>query len=159
MANSNKVCIAVSDGYDDSMGAYLVNYFFDTESKEVSTTGGIYSDEPRARIDATKEQIIEAEKHYMEALGESHNYNKYAGCNTYVGCIVKLKRSRKAPNKTALKVVGFHDAYYDSRFNNRVSPKVDVLLDDETTVTVNINCIDEVVKGIKEKPFWAISES
>ena len=156
MTTSNKVCIAVSDEYDNSMGAYLINYFFDIDTKEITTTGGIYSDAPRAKIDASRDQIIEAGKHYMESLEESHNYNKYAGCYTYVGCVVTLKRARKAPNKTPLKVTAFHDGYYDSYYNNRVQPRVDVLLDDGTTATVSINCVNDVVKGIKETPFWYI---
>lgn len=152
-----KVCIAIDHKYDDSMGAYSVFYFWDGQN--VSTKGGMYSGLAfnAFEVNATHEQVIEASAAYMETVPETYNYNKYCygrrGCNTFIGCIVKLHRSRKAPNSTELKVTEFHEAYYCKRYNQHVPEKITVT-DSVNSWTVSSNCIKEVVKGIKEKPFW-----
>ncbi len=155
------VCLAVDHKYDDSMGAYSIFWLFDGE--DVFTEGGMYSGLPYNHyvVNATQDQKDKALAIYTESQIETHNYNKYAnngrGAYTFVGCIVKLARSRKAPNKKDLKVINFNDRYYNSFYGNWVDETVD-LIDESTGETyqnISINCIKDVVKGIKELPFWA----
>lgn len=157
---TNSVCVAVDHKYDDSMGSYSIFYMFDGE--KVSIEGGMYSNMSfdHYTVNATDEQICEAAKVYNDSVEESNNYNKYAnggtGAYTYVGCIVKLSRSRKAPNKKELKVVAFNDRYYNDYYGNWVSETID-LLDEETGTVyqnISIGCIKEVVQGVKEEIWW-----
>lgn len=154
------VCIATEDCYNSNNGAYTIFWFFDGE--KVFTKGGMYSDLSfnTYSVDATEEQIIAASTVYMEKVEETYNYNKYAnngsGTNTYIGCIVSLSRSRKAPNNIPLKVIDFSDRYYNPTFRNWVGEKVDLVNEEtgEKFTDISIGCIKEVIKGIKEKPFW-----
>jgi hypothetical protein len=132
------------------------------DGEHVYTEGGIYSDLAynHYTIDATTDQIIEASLIHLQQIPETRAYNKYAnGCKgayTYVGCIVKLARSRKAPNKKPLLVINFKDRYFNNSYNVWVDEKID-LLDTETGTRFNdvsINCIKETVKGVKNAPFW-----
>lgn len=156
------VCVAKNDLYDESMGAYSMFYLWDGE--KVITRGGMYSglSFDAYSISATLEQKIEASAAYMAAQEEGLNFNKYAyngrGTNTYVGCEVILKRSRKAPNGVVLGVVSFSESYYCSYYNNEVGEKV-VVTDGFSEWEVSVNCIDTVVKGVKEKPFWFVDKS
>lgn len=155
------VCLAADHKYDDSMGAYTVFWLFDGES--VYTEGGMYSNLGfnHYTVNATVEQKKQALAIHMATVPETHNYNKYAnsgrGAYTFVGCTVKLARSRKAPNKKDLKVVGFNDRYYNDFFGNWVDETVDLIdtVTGDTYNNISINCIKEVVKGVKEEPFWA----
>lgn len=150
-------CVAIDHKYDESMGAYIVAYLWDGE--RVFKEGGIYQDTDYATVTATQEEKLAASKWVEQNTEEGANYNKYARCNTFVGCIVTLKRSRKAPNKKPLKVTGFHDRYYSDHFMTWVDEKVDCL-DEETGIsyTVSIGCVNELVKGVKSLPFWCITE-
>ena len=155
------VCIAIDHLYDDSMGDYAVFYLWDGE--KVYTEGGMYSGvrSDAYEVNATREQIAAASAAYIESAPETYNYNKYCygrrGCNTFIGCIVKLHRSRKAPNNTDLTVVDFHEAYYCNRYNQHVPEKLTVT-DGVSTWAVSSNCIKTVVKGVKEKPFWYLDK-
>lgn len=154
---SNLVCVAVDRKYDDLMGVYNVAYLWDGE--KVSMEGGIYQDTDYNSVTASLEERRAASVWVEANTEESGNYNKYARCNTYVGCVVTLKRSRKAPNKKPLLVVDFQDRYYSNAFRTWVDEKV-IVLDQETDTeyTVSYGCINELVKGIKNLPFWYIGE-
>lgn len=153
-----KVCVAIDHKHDDSMGAYSLFYMWD--GKQVSTEGGMYSNMAynHYAIDATDEQIKAASDYMRETTLESHAYNKYAnggrGAYTYVGCVVKLSRSRKAPNNVELKVVDYDDRYFNERFGTWVEAKITVKDADGVEYGVSVGCIKEVVKGVKELPFW-----
>lgn len=161
MLLSTPVCIATDDRYDDSMGSYTVFYFWDGE--KVTIEGGMYSDLAfnAYEVNATLEQKVQASEWYVKNTEKGVNYNKYCyngrGANTYIGCIVKLKRSRKAPNNVNLKVTDFFEGGYCSRYNQEVTEKVEVT-DGENTWVVSSNCINEVVEGVIELPFWYVSQ-
>lgn len=70
----------------------------------------------------------------------------------HIGCTVVLSRSRKAPNKTPLKVVDFIDAHYDSRWNQHVDAKIAVDVEG-VKVWVNKSCINAIIRG--KAPYWA----
>lgn len=159
MTNNKIVCVAVDHKYSDNNGAWSEFYLFD--GVNVWTEGGMYSDLAynTYEVDASHEQIVEAAKIANAKKSPTNNYNKYAnnrsGAYTYVGCIVKLSRSRKAPNKRDLKVVAFHDRFFNSHFNSWVNESID-LIDEEGNRydSVSTNCISEVVQGVIENEWW-----
>lgn len=154
------VCIAVDHKYSDNDGAWSVFYMWDGE--KVFTEGGMYSvlAYDAYEVDATREQLEAASDWARANTPYGNNWNKYAnnrlGAYTFVGCIVTLARSRKAPNKTPLKVVAHHDRYFDQRFGNWVDEKVTVKDESGETYTVSIGCIKEVIQGVQNLPFWVI---
>ncbi len=160
METLNKVCIAKEEKYSENNGAWTIFWLFD--GVDITVEGGMYAGLPYDyyRVDATREQKKAASVIYMDNQKEGNNYNKYAnggnGADTFVGCIVSLARSRKAPNKTALKVLEFNDRYYSAHFNNWVSATID--LENEATGeifnNVSLGCIKEIIKGVKQRPFW-----
>lgn len=68
------------------------------------------------------------------------------------GCVVKLKRSRKAPNGVELRVLRHYKAHFDNINYREVPEQITVDVDGEA-VTVSASCINEIVKG--NKPWWA----
>ncbi len=154
------VCVAVEDKYSDNNGAWTVFTFFD--GQEFTTKGGMYQDlrHNAYQVNATIKQLRKASIIALEQAPEGHNYNRYAGnggTDTYVGCLVKLKRSRKAPNNTELKVLEWFDGGYSGRYNNYIPDQIRVT-DGSQRWIVSASCISEVVKGVKESPFWYISQ-
>lgn len=153
----NIVCVAADHCYDDSMGAYVVAYLWDGE--KVTREGGIYQNTDYTSANATIEEKRAASVWLESNIDYSANYNKYAKCDTYVGCIVTLKRSRKAPNNVPVKVIDFIDGGYNSRFNSYESEKVVVETEQGERFTVSYGCIDTLVKGIQKFPYWYVSEN
>tara|TARA_R110000850_G_scaffold17233_2_gene53196 strand:+ start:799 stop:1506 length:708 start_codon:yes stop_codon:yes gene_type:complete len=153
------VCVAVDHKYSDNNGAWTEFTFFDGVS--FTSKGGMYSNigYDSFKVNATPKQLRKASLIALERAPEGYCYNKYAGnggANTYVGCLVKLSRSRKAPNKTELTVLEWFDGGYNSQLNNYTPDQISVT-DGVNTWVVSASCIKEVIKGVKEKPFWYIS--
>jgi len=145
------------------MGAYTVFYFFDGET--VTTKGSIYN--PLSfneyEVNATPEEIYSDSLKVLNQLEDGYCYNKYAdnrnGANTFIGCVVSLKRSRKAPNGKPLKVLEYNDRFYNGSY--WIDSSID-LIDSETGLTytnISVNCITEVITGVKEIPFWFLSKN
>ena len=151
-----QVIVAVEDMYNDNNGAYQIAYLWDGE--RVEQVGGVY-DQVMYCVNATPEQI-KAASEWAKANAEANptnNWNKYCyggrGADTFIDCIVTLKRSRKAPNIVPLKVVNFLEDVYDERFNNYTGERVEVT-DGENNWVVSSGCINEVIKGFVKYPFW-----
>ena len=149
------VVVAVDERYNDNNGAYQDVYVWDGET--VSMIGGMYCNKTYS-VNCTADQFEAAKQWQRDNTPETIPYNKYCynrrGAQTWIGCVVKLARSRKAPNKVELRVTDFHEAYYDTRFNNHVAEQVTVT-DGQQSWTVSSNCINELVKGVKEYVYWA----
>ena len=149
------VVVAVDERYNDNNGAYQDVYLWDGES--VTMAGGMYCSKVYS-VNCTPEQFEAAKQWQRDNTPETIPYNKYCynrlGAQTWIGCIVKLARSRKAPNKTPLRVTAFHEAYYDTRYNNQVVEQVTVT-DGQQSWTVSSNCINELVQGVKDYVYWA----
>lgn len=150
------VIVAVEEKYNENNGAYQIAHAWDGE--RVERVGGMY-EQVMYCVNATPDQF-KAASEWAKANAEANptnNWNKYCyngrGAFTFIDCIVTLKRSRKAPNGTPLKVVNFLEAGYNARFNNHVAERVEVT-DGESTWIVSSGCIDEVVKGVVEYPLW-----
>lgn len=148
------VVVAVDDKWNENNGAYQVAYLWDGES--VTTAGGMYCNEVY-HVNCTDEQFEAAKAWQIENTERSIPRNKYCynmlGANTYIGCKVKLARSRKAPNKTVLTVTDFHESYFSEKFNNRV-PEQFTVTDGVDSWTVSTGCLAEVVEGVKQYPSW-----
>lgn len=155
MKNEKKVIVAVDECYNDNNGAYQVAYVWDGES--VSTLGGMY-DNTHYSVNCTDAEFAAAKAWQRANTPETIPFNKYCynrlGANTFIGCIVKLARSRKAPNSVELKVTEFHESFYDSRYNQYVPERITVT-DGTSSWIVSSGCINELVKGVKEYVFWA----
>lgn len=149
------VVVAVDDRYNDNNGAYQIAYLWDGET--VYTEGGIYCDKVYT-VNCSVEQKEAAINWKIENTELSIPYNKYCyggrGARTYIGCTIKLAKSRKAPNKVELKVTAFHESYYDGYYNQHVGEKITVT-DGNNSWVVSSNCIAEVVKGVKDIVYWA----
>jgi len=149
--------ISVEGKYDQSMGAYDLFHVWDGE--RVNVIGSMYDQQAReSDFDQITDENLKLAKDWIFAnTEEGFAYNKYCynrlGANTFIGCIVKLKRSRKAPNGVELRVTDFHESHYSSKFNNHVTEQVTVT-DGTSSWTVSSGCIDSVVKGVKELPYW-----
>ena len=151
---SDLIVVAVDECYNDNNGAYQIVYVWDGE--KVSTTGGMYCSDNYS-VNCTSEQFEAARAWQIENTPETVPFNKYCyggrGADTYIGCKIKLARSRKAPNKTVLTVTGFHESYYSERFNSLV-PEQFTVTDGEEKWTVSTGCFAELVEGVKEYPRW-----
>jgi hypothetical protein len=155
-----KVCLFADHKYNDNNGAFTVFTLFDTKTKQFSTEGGIYSDlafdhyEPTSDLD-----VIFDASNRCNPTPQNGVYNKYASRYHYTGCIVSLKRSRKAPNNTPLEVIGDRDGGYNSFYNNYQPDEILVKLDNGDQVWVSAGCINEILKGVLVFPLWHITEN
>lgn len=151
---SDLIVVAVDDKWSENNGAYQTAYIWD--GKSVSTAGGMYCEEVY-KVNCTDEQFKAAKDWQIKNTERTIPRNKYcynmAGAYTYIGCKVKLSRSRKAPNKTVLTVTDFHESYFSEKFNNRV-PERFTVTDGVDSWTVSTGCLAEVVEGVKEYPLW-----
>lgn len=151
--NTATVCVAVDDKYSDNNGPYQVAYFWDGE--KVEQRGGMY-DHAVYSADCTDAQLKAAAEWMIANTSESANWNKYCyggrGANTYIGCTVKLTRSRIAPNNTPLKVIAFYESEYNGSYK---TPERVVVTDGHERWAVSSGCIKELVKGIKDVVYWA----
>lgn len=147
------VVVAIDHKYNENDGAYSVAWVWDGETLSHESYANGYNNRSfeDAEVDATFLQISQAAEAYAVGkfdLGRSH-FNQY---NTFIGCTVKLARSRKAPNKVELLVVDHADAYYDDNYNRRIDAQSAVMVEG-VKVWVSQSCINEVVKG--DYPWWA----
>lgn len=145
------VVVAIDHKYNDNDGAYSVAWVWDGVELVCEAYANGYNQRSfeDASVDASQEQIVGAAEAFAVGkldLGKSA-LSQY---NTYIGCTVKLKRSRKAPNKVELLVVDHKDSYWDY-LGRRVDAQVCVCVEGQNTWT-STGCIDEVVKG--SYPFW-----
>lgn len=94
------VVVAVEELYDHSNGNYEIAYLWN--GVQVTTAGGMYSRETFT-VNATADQIAAAAQWTKVNTEYKPTYSKHInggrGGFTYVGCVVTLARSRKAPNK------------------------------------------------------------
>ncbi len=70
---------------------------------------------------------------------------------TFLGCTVTLKGAKKAPNGKALLVTNFHSILYRASANT-----VDLIdtVTGKNYYNVSLNCIDDVLKKVKDYPSW-----
>lgn len=137
------VVLAIDSRYNDNDGA--------TDWAIVWGGGEVYSvciasgyvNLGKATADATKDQRADAVEWYV------CNHKDY---KTLVGCTVKLKGSRKAPNREPLLVLDFMDSFFDSRYYRRSPEMVKVEVSGKG-VWVASSCVNEVVRV--RPPYWA----
>lgn len=147
LANGS-VVVAINHCYDDNNGSWDEAVVWNGESTETVVYNGPYnSTTGDAEIDASRGQIDEA-INYHRKQGDLGLRSRLP----YVGCIVTLKRARKAPNRTPLKIVGYDEGGYNSRYNQKDPERIQVETEGGE-VWVSVNCIDKVLLG--KKPRWA----
>lgn len=140
----NNVVVAIDECYSDNNGAWIDVISFDTVKKTLGNLGGIYSScwVGRYTVNASKEEIAEAAEVYAASglIGSK-----------YVGCIVELKRSKKAPNGVPLKIMDYDKGGYDGRYGCKNPERIAVDVDG-IRVWVGKSCIEKVIKG--SYPWW-----
>lgn len=149
---SGSVVVAIDSKYNDNDGAYHLAYVWNGETLEVvNYSNGRNLAFDAAVKDATPEQVAEAAGYFA---ANKMDLSKLGFDTTYIGCTVILARSRKAPNKTPLRVVNWRKGGYNS-YNNQHDPeRVCVALPDSDDVAwVNVGCIKEITRGCP--PWWA----
>jgi hypothetical protein len=103
-----KTIVHVTECFNEDCGAYDKVYYLigNTLSCEVFTAR---DPRPTPSVNATGEEIKLAECLYMaQGLRREGRY--------LIGSVVTLQRSRKAPNKTPVKIVDFSDRYFDGSY-------------------------------------------
>lgn len=156
LISSNACIVAVDSAYTNNNGPSDTAIIWDGEQLFYFTNNGYqtswYSGVMRS---ATKEELVEASKFIEAATEPTIPYNKCAyngyGAHTYIGCVVTLSRSRKAPNNTPLKVTKFKERLYNGQYYE--NEQVAVLVEGQE-VWVSSSCIKDVVEGVKQLPFW-----
>lgn len=146
------VVVAIDHKYNDNDGAYSVAWVWDGETLTSESYANGYNNRSfeDAEVDASFLQIQEAAEAFAIGkfdLSKSH-FTQYS---TFIGCTVKLKRSRKAPNNVELLVMGHADSYYDHANNRRVDAQTAVNVEG-VKVWVSQGCVNEIVKGAY--PWW-----
>lgn len=149
--------LPVVNMFDATIQTAILNGQLKLQVGQWISCGGMYCNKIYT-VNCTPEEFEAAKQWERDNTKETIPYNKYCynrlGANTFLGCIVTLKGSRKAPNKTPLTVIKFHEAYFDKRYNQHVTEKVTVT-DGVTSWDVSSNCIHELIKGVKEYVYWA----
>lgn len=135
--------VAVEDRFDNDGGHTRWAIIWDgNQVNKVCVLSG-YIDLGRVYVDATPEQKKEAVKWWVDNAMDTKGF---------FDCVVKLKRSRKAPNNTELKVFSYREAYFDS-VNYRDYPAQIIVNVEGDLVPVSASCVSEIVKG--RLPSWA----
>ena len=152
------VLIAVDERYNNNDGATEIAIVWTGSGCVYFKNNGYETQFVAGSIPPASEEQLEAAKAYEIAnTPETNNFQKYyyagAGADTYIGCTVLLKRSRKAPNNTPLDVVDFEPESYNEYYNRRNPERIAVLVEG-SKVWVSTGCIKETVKGVKKLPFW-----
>lgn len=140
--NGRAVVVAIENRYNDNDGETVWVVTWDGEKVDTTCVLSGYVDLGKIKVDATIDDRDKAAKWWIDNAIDK---------KPLVGCTVKLKRSRKAPNNTELLVVEHHEAYFDRMLYRENLERITVDVDGEH-VTVSASCINEVVKG--HAPWW-----
>lgn len=156
MNNSDLVCVAIEETYTDNNGPQTAFIFFNTKTKEFSNeyaNGYTKLSFDSFSIDATFDQRLEASKAHKE---QSKTLDWEVNL---MGCVVTLQRSRKAPNKKPLKVIGFNESYYNGSYYTNET--IDLLNEDtgEEFFNISTNCVKDVLQGVKKDLWWYVTEA
>lgn len=144
------VVVAIDEKFNDEHGPWSEAWIYDPQGNELLVVGGPYEDlEPGIRANCTAEQREAAAKAY--AYGPCKNVNRVNGRATFVGCVVVLKGSRKAPNKVQVDVLDYRPGGYNPQYMRHDPEQVKVRWGDQTA-WVSTGCVHEVVRG--RYPWW-----
>lgn len=144
-----KVIVGINEYYSDNNGAWEVIVLWDGTS--VSLAGSCYEIVSRDIAPwGTKEQIAAAAEWVANNCIDV-GYKGYLGVNTYIGCVVELKRSKAAPNGVPLTVVDYIPETYSEFLGCKISAKIVVDVNGKL-VKVSPNCVNKVIKG--RYPHW-----
>jgi len=155
MSVSNIVCVAIDETYTDNNGPQTEFIFFNPTTEEFTSeyaNGYTKYSFDSFSIDATFAQRLQASKaHKAQSKVLDWEVN-------LIDCVVILQRSRKAPNKTPLKVVSFQDRYYNGRYYTNQTVSLINETTGETFYNISTSCIKEVLQGVKKDLFWYVTE-
>ena len=147
------IILATEHKYCDNNGPYSIAHTWDGEKVSSFSYANGYDGliESSHTANATEKQFAEAVEWYVNNA-ENKGWSYHSQSNIPIGCIVKLKRCRKAANKTDLEVLDWSASYYDGGgFYHPEQIKVNGK--NGSHVWVSANCIDSYTKGLK--PDWA----
>lgn len=145
VTQTRPVVVAINEGYTDNNGSTSTAVWWNgvaihNECYADGYNGGSFDDR---RVNASHEQIKAAADEYQRTSGDICN-------RTYIGCVVKLTRARKAPNRTPLEVVDHQAPKY--RQNERICVEAPI-----GRMWVSIGCVESVVSY--RAPSWGPTSS
>lgn len=148
---TGSVVVATEDKYNDNDGAYHLAYVWNGETVSIVNYSNGYNNVPynAAVKDANPYQVEDAVNWWINVRKDLSYRN---GNPTFIGCVVTLQRSRKAPNKTPLKVINHELGGYNSYYMQHDPERVCVEHEGQA-IWVSVGCIKEVVQGAR--PWWA----
>jgi hypothetical protein len=114
--------------------------------------GGPYTDVCHSNytINATADQIKAAGDYYQQIFKDACNKN---GTTLYLGCVVELSRSRKAPNKTPLLVLNHKDRKWNDYYRTFDPEMILVEIDEQRAEWVSVGCVKNIVQY--RRPWWS----
>lgn len=139
--SSDAKVVVIDERYNDNDGPFFDAYVLDNDEVHKVTVRHQYHPLYGASSDLISWDLREKANEIYKSK------NKDTNKGIYVGCIVKLARSRKAPNGVELEVVGYTQRHFNHRLNRYIDETITVT-DGESKWSVSIGCIKEVVKGI-----------
>lgn len=146
---AGEVVVGIEHCYNDSNGSYSLAYVWNGKVIRIENYANGYNNGSfdDARVNATREEIKRA--------GDWYEFNQKDNAGgTYVGCVVSLRRCRKAKNCVPLKVESFVRGEYNTRHGRYEGSRVFVRgVDGSENAWVSVGCIHQVLKGVR--PFWA----
>ncbi|MCG9575410.1 hypothetical protein L1D14_04085 [Vibrio tubiashii] len=148
---NNEVVVGIDHRYNDNDGAYSIAHIWTGNGiRQVNYANGYNNGSFQdAEINASQSQIDAAADWYINNVKDlSYRDGSY----TYLGCVVLLARSRKAPNNQPLKVCGYLKGGYSEKYGHWVNDSIQVEICDNNFTWVSTGCIKKIVKSAP--PFW-----
>ena len=146
------IILATEHKYNDNSGAYSIAHTWNGREVSRFEYANEYDGLPESahKANATPEQLSEAIEWYL-STAQNKGERKYPESSNPKGCVVQLKRCRKALNKTDLEVIDWMDSGYDGDFYQ--PEQILVMGKNNELVWVSANCIDTYMRGLA--PIWA----
>lgn len=145
--NQNVKVLAKEECYNDNEGAYSLAYLLNDNEviveKYAHSRDNLHHND--VKVNASKEEIQLGAEILAVQNAKKGNYKNL------VDCVVVLHRSRKAPNKIPLNVLGEISSHYNEY--NRFIPDQIIVDVNGVHEIVSKSCVKEVIRG--ELPFWA----
>lgn len=143
----NNVVVAIEEKFNPDFGAYAIAWLWNGETISSKCVGDYFafSNEELA-VNASASQIQEAGEAYRIQIKDKSPIN-YA--DTYIGCEVMIKGSRKVPNGIYT-VTNHKPRFFNGRFYTQ--EQVYIQCENQIAQWISVSCIHEVVKGAY--PYW-----
>lgn len=153
---NSEVIVGVDEKHNDNNGAFCLVWLFDEQAnclRRVTVSGTKYPEYLGATFDVVDNaEIISKAREAYRKTEKDCSYRVSIGTETYTDCLVVLKRSRKAPNKTPLRVIGYKEGGFNNCFGTYETPQIQVKDAKGVLYLTSVKTISEVLEG--KNPCW-----